>query len=62
PVINYDEDQLAQRFGEASLQENINETTEKFHYPDLGLLILLDTNGPEQFIYSYPETETTPEN
>ncbi|MDH5471674.1 MAG: hypothetical protein OEY87_08950 [Gammaproteobacteria bacterium] len=52
PSIDYDSDIITQRFGLPESSETVNDTVEKLNYPDIGLVIYLNTKGPEKFIYS----------
>ena len=52
PFIDYDSSIISQRFGQPEDHESINETVEKLSYPTLGLVIYLNSDGPDKFIYS----------
>ncbi|MCW8853577.1 MAG: hypothetical protein OQK72_02640 [Gammaproteobacteria bacterium] len=62
PYIDYDNNMISQRFGEPEERESITESTEKLIYPALGLVIYLNTDGPEKFIYSRIDKTTKAEN
>ena len=62
PFIDYDSSIISQRFGEPSARESLNETVEKLSYPALGLVIYLNSDGPEKFIYSRIIKTTDSEN
>ena len=52
PSIDYDERIIAQRFGEPEDRAAVNDTIEKLSYPALGLVIYLDSDGSDKFVYS----------
>ncbi len=52
PSVDYEIDIILQRFGPAASEEKINENVEHWTYPDIGLEIIIDKQGPDQFIYS----------
>ena len=62
PIIDYDNSIISQRFGEPDARESINETVEKLSYPALGLVIYLNADGPDKFIYSLIDKTTAAEN
>ncbi|MDJ0881014.1 MAG: hypothetical protein QNJ56_05140 [Gammaproteobacteria bacterium] len=47
-----DAEYLKQRFGSPATQERIDETTELWSYPHLGVRIMLDNDGKEMFEYT----------
>lgn len=51
PAIDYELDVILQRFGPASEQVQVNDTTQRWRYPELGLEIVVDSAGPDSFIY-----------
>lgn len=62
PAIDYDDDIISQRFGEAEHREKISDSVEKLDFPSLGLVIYLNSNGAEQFVYSHITTAKPAEN
>lgn len=52
PSIDYGEEVLRQRFGQAAEETTISKTTQRWFYPELGLTILLHQDQPDEFIYS----------
>ena len=62
PFIDYDSSIISQRFGQPADHESINETVEKLSYPTLGLVIYLNSDGPDKFIYSLIDKTTEAEN
>ncbi len=51
PAIDYEIDVILQRFGTATEQLQINDTTQRWRYPELGLEIVIDSAGLDTFIY-----------
>jgi hypothetical protein len=52
PSVDFEIDIILQRFGPAASEEKISENIEHWFYPDMGLEIIIDKQGPDQFIYS----------
>ena len=52
PAVDFEIDIILQRFGPAASEDRINENVERWTYPDIGLEIVIDKQGPDQFIYS----------
>jgi len=52
PFIDYDSDIITQRFGPATDHETVSETVEKLSYPAIGLVIYLNSDGTDKFVYS----------
>jgi len=52
PSIDYGEDTIRQRFGQAIKQLKINETEQLWVYPEFGLKIFIYTDRPDRFVYS----------
>lgn len=52
PSIDYGEEILRQRFGQAAEERVINETTAHWIYPELGLTIIVRQDQADEFIYS----------
>lgn len=52
PAIDYELDVILQRFGPATEQLPINDSTQRWLYPELGLDIMIDSAGPDTFIYT----------
>lgn len=55
PSVQYESDIVLRRFGEPSDKLQHNEHSEYWFYPDLGLVILLDTEGKEILQYVAPD-------
>ncbi|MCW8956144.1 MAG: hypothetical protein OQL09_04615, partial [Gammaproteobacteria bacterium] len=51
PSINYDVDIILQRFGPPASEVKLTDTITRMEYPDIGLQIIIDTQGPDQFKY-----------
>ncbi|MDJ0833787.1 MAG: hypothetical protein QNJ69_09720 [Gammaproteobacteria bacterium] len=49
-----DADFIEQRFGLPSRRKAIDETTELWFYPELGLRVMVDSEGKEMFEYTVP--------
>lgn len=49
-----DSDYLKSRFGEPAARQAVDETTELWLYPQLGVRIMLDNDGKEMFEYTSP--------
>jgi len=62
PFIDYDSNIITQRFGPATDHKRISETVEKLSYPSVGLVIYLNSDGPDKFIYSRIDSSAKPEN
>lgn len=45
---------IQQRFGEPDKRKQVDENTELWFYPDLGVRIMIDNEGKEMFEYSAP--------
>ena len=52
PAINYQADEIHQRFGAPDQEIPLNDNTSLWLYPDLGLQIKLGKTGQDEFIYS----------
>ncbi|HED35773.1 MAG TPA: hypothetical protein ENJ08_16390 [Gammaproteobacteria bacterium] len=52
PSIDYGEDTIRQRFGQAAKQLKINENEQRWIYPEFGLEIFIYTDRPDRFVYS----------
>jgi hypothetical protein len=55
PSVQYEPDIVLRRFGEPSDKLQHNEHSEYWFYPELGLVILLDTEGKEILQYVAPD-------
>jgi len=55
PSVQYEPDIVLRRFGEPSDKLQHNEHSEYWFYPNLGLVILLDTEGKEILQYVAPD-------
>lgn len=60
PAIDYEVDVILQRFGPATEQLQINDSTQSWRYPELGLEIVIDSAGPDTFIYQAIESSARP--
>ena len=49
---------IEQRFGQPDQRQTIDETTQLWFYPELGVRIMLDSEGKEIFEYTAPEQFT----
>lgn len=52
PAVDFDIDIILQRFGLPAIEDKISDNIEHWQYPDLGLKIIIDKQGLDQFIYS----------
>lgn len=52
PSIDFGEDVIRQRFGQAAEELKISEEKQLWFYPELGLQIYIYTNEPDRFVYS----------
>lgn len=52
PTIDYQEEEIEQRFGHPAQEIALDENTSIWLYPDLGLEIKLSRVAPDEFIYS----------
>lgn len=52
PSVDFGEEVIRQRFGQAAKETVIDENTQRWSYPQLGLDIILQRNKPDEFIYS----------
>lgn len=53
-----DDDFIESRFGQPSSRQRVDETTELWLYPDIGVRIMLDEEGKEMFEYTTPAAFT----
>lgn len=51
PGIDYDMDAILQRFGQPTTETKLTDSITQLEYPDLGLEITIDTQGPDIFKY-----------
>lgn len=51
PGIDYDIDAILQRFGQADSELKVTDTITQLNYPELGLEIIIDTQGSDLFKY-----------
>ena len=56
PVINYGQETIRQRFGQAKDETATADGEQIWNYPDLGLKIYIYTDQPERFIYASTNT------
>ena len=56
-----DEQYLIERFGEPARRETVDNTSERWFYPQRGIRILLDSKGKELFEYMPPAQFTLPQ-
>jgi len=52
PAIDFGEDVIRQRFGQAAEELIINEDKQLWFYPELGLQVYIYTNELDRFVYS----------
>lgn len=52
PVIDYEIDMILQRFGPPERENKITEFLYTLEYPDLGLVIYINEEGQDSFVYS----------
>ncbi len=52
PAIDFGEDIIRQRFGQAAEEVKLNENTQRWIYPQLGLIINIHQDKEDEFIYS----------
>ncbi|MFW2374711.1 MAG: hypothetical protein ACN4GM_16410 [Gammaproteobacteria bacterium] len=60
PSIDYDIDSILQRFGQADSEVKATDTLTQLNYPDLGLEIIIDSQGPDLFKYQPLSKLTVP--
>ena len=51
PSIDYDMDAILQRFGQPGTETKLTDTLTRLEYPDMGLEIMIDTEGSDYFKY-----------
>lgn len=51
PSIDYDIDEILQRFGPAKTEVRLSKTLTRMDYPGQGLKIFIDAEGPDRFTY-----------
>ena len=56
PVINYGQETIRQRFGQAKDEITTADGEQLWRYPELGLSIYIFTDQPERFIYTLTNT------
>ena len=52
PSIDFGEDVIRQRFGQAAEELKINDMKQLWFYPELGLQIYIHADKPDRFVYS----------
>ncbi len=52
PSIDYGEDTIRQRFGQATKQLKINKNEQQWLYPEFGLRVFIYADRPDRFVYS----------
>jgi hypothetical protein len=62
PTIDYDIDMLLKYFGQPESKEQKSDNIEYWHYPGLGLKIILNREGQDEFCYTSTSPSTDPIN